>query len=116
MTTNPRLQQLYSLMKQFKLDALVLNPSPTQYYFCGLHLGKMERPHVLILGARKKPVQLCFPNSNKINCLWQPSNWNLSSMAPTPPPWQEAFNKLRNPSASKMPVLVLNPPICDSSR
>ena len=29
MTNNPRLNQLYALMDQYNLDALVLNPSPT---------------------------------------------------------------------------------------
>ena len=52
--TTDRLNLLYSLMAQHHLDALILNPGSTQHYFCGLHLGTMERPMCLFLVPGKQ--------------------------------------------------------------
>ncbi|NSW50990.1 MAG: aminopeptidase P family protein [Anaerolineae bacterium] len=59
--TSPRLETLYTLMAQQQLDAVILNPSPSQFYFSGLHLGLMERPMCLFLVPGKTSV-ITLPN------------------------------------------------------
>ena len=51
-----RLNKAKNLMSDYGLDAVILNPGPTQYYFSGLHLGLMERPMCLFLDPEKTPA------------------------------------------------------------
>jgi len=51
-----RLKKAQTLMAEYGLDAVILNPGPTQYYFSGLHLGLMERPMCLFMDAKKTPA------------------------------------------------------------
>lgn len=51
-----RLKKAQQYMSQYGLDAVVLNPGPSQYYFSGLHLGLMERPMCLFLDPVKTPA------------------------------------------------------------
>jgi len=51
-----RLQKAQQLMSEQGLDAVILNPGPTQFYFSGLHLHLMERPMCLFLDPDKTPA------------------------------------------------------------
>ncbi len=93
MTNNPRLNQLYALMDQYNLDVLVLNPSPTQYYFCGLHLGKMERPMCLFLiPGKTSAIVLPELEQNQLPLATIPIEPYFYGADTTS--WQEAFNKV----------------------
>ncbi|MEE4193947.1 MAG: aminopeptidase P family N-terminal domain-containing protein, partial [Anaerolineae bacterium] len=51
-----RLQNAKVLMSDYGLDAIILNPGPSQFYFSGLHLHLMERPMCLFLDPVKMPA------------------------------------------------------------
>ena len=47
--TDNRIDHIFSLMNEYNLDAVVLNPGSSLTYLTGLHFHLMERPTVLIL-------------------------------------------------------------------
>jgi Xaa-Pro dipeptidase len=60
-TTSPemyaeRLTQLQKAMKEFGLEAIVLEPGPSMVYLTGVRWGKSERTFAVVLPAKGAPV------------------------------------------------------------
>lgn len=51
-----RLAQLQKAMKEFGLEAIVLEPGPAMIYLTGVRWGKSERTFAVVLPARGEPV------------------------------------------------------------
>ncbi len=51
-----RLTQLQKAMKEFGLEAIVLEPGPAMLYLTGVRWGKSERTFVVVLPAKGAPV------------------------------------------------------------
>ena len=51
-----RLAQLQKAMKEFGLEAIVLEPGPAMVYLTGVHWGKSERTFAVVLPAKGAPV------------------------------------------------------------
>lgn len=51
-----RLAQLQKAMKEFGLEAIVLEPGPAMRYLTGVNWGKSERTFALVLPAKGAPV------------------------------------------------------------
>jgi Xaa-Pro dipeptidase len=51
-----RLVQLQKAMKEFGLDAIVLEPGPAMVYLTGVRWGKSERTFAVVLPAKGAPV------------------------------------------------------------
>lgn len=56
--TSERLSRLRELMREHKLEALVLNPGQTLTYLTGLQFHLMERPTLLIVPLSELPVMV----------------------------------------------------------
>src|SRR5215472_9832891 len=55
-TYTQRLSQLQKAMKEFGLEAIVLEPGPAMVYLTGVRWGKSERTFAVVLPARGGPV------------------------------------------------------------
>jgi Xaa-Pro dipeptidase len=55
-TYRQRIAQLQAAMKEFGLQAVVLEPGPAMVYLTGVHWGKSERTFVVVLPAKGDPV------------------------------------------------------------
>lgn len=55
-TYGQRLAQLRAAMKEFGLDAVVLEPGPAMMYLTGVRWGKSERTFAVVLPAKGEPV------------------------------------------------------------
>src|ERR1700748_616427 len=51
-----RLAQLQKAMKEFGLEAIVLEPGPAMMYLTGVRWGKSERTFAVVLPAKGEPV------------------------------------------------------------
>ncbi len=51
-----RLSQLQKAMKEFGLEAIVLEPGPAMVYLTGVRWGKSERTFAVVLPAKGAPV------------------------------------------------------------
>src|SRR5215469_12863210 len=51
-----RLAQLQKAMKEFGLEAIVLEPGPAMVYLTGVRWGKSERTFAVVLPAKGEPV------------------------------------------------------------
>ena len=51
-----RLEDLQKAMKEFGLEAIVLEPGPAMVYLTGVHWGKSERTFAVVLPAKGAPV------------------------------------------------------------
>jgi Xaa-Pro dipeptidase len=51
-----RLEQLQKAMKEFGLEAIVLEPGPAMLYLTGVRWGKSERTFAVVLPAKGAPV------------------------------------------------------------
>jgi Xaa-Pro dipeptidase len=86
-----RIEKAIASLSQHHLDALVLNPGPTQFYFSGLHLHLSERPMCLFLLPGKAPA-IVLPAFERE----QLANTSLAMQAfffdDDPAEWQKAFD------------------------
>lgn len=55
-TYTQRLAQLQKAMKEFGLEAIVLEPGPAMLYLTGVRWGKSERTFAVVLPAKGAPV------------------------------------------------------------
>ena len=55
-TYQQRLTKLQDAMKEFGLQAIVLEPGPAMVYLTGVHWGKSERTFAVVLPAKGEPA------------------------------------------------------------
>lgn len=87
-----RLEKLYAAIEKEGLEALVLNPSPTQYYISDLHLGVMERPMCLFLVPGETPV-LVLPELEKLKLQEAAIPLKGFTYGAAIDSWQKAFDQ-----------------------
>jgi len=85
-----RLQKLYAALQEASLDAIVLNPSPTQRYLTGLSFHLMERPTVLILAPGHQPIFI-LANLETSRLAQAAFPIHAVSYGDNPATWPEAF-------------------------
>lgn len=89
--TDQRIDHIFSLMEEFKLDAVVLNPGSSLTYVTGLEFHLMERPTVLVIKKGADPI-LILPELE----IGKLSSSRLTLFPVTfqddPSLWQKAFD------------------------
>jgi Xaa-Pro dipeptidase len=88
-----RLDHLIDLLKQAKIDAIALNPSPALIYLTGLHLHLMERPMILLVVPGKTPA-LVLPELEKIKLSMSSIPLQGFTYGDNPASWASAFSKV----------------------
>ncbi len=87
-----RLKKLSQKLQAAGLDAIVLNPGPSQAYLTGLHFHLSERPYVMIIRPGAEPV-LVLPELELVKAKTSPVSFNLVSFNDNPATWVDAFKK-----------------------
>ncbi len=90
--TDQRLDHILSLLEEFKLDAVVLNPGSSLTYLTGLDFHLMERPTVLVIKKDADPT-LVLPELEKGKL--DSSRFPLTPITfpDDPSLWQKPFNQ-----------------------
>ena len=87
-----RLNKARHLMSEYELDAVILNPGPSQFYFSGLHLHLMERPMCLFLDPVKPPA-IVLPELEKQQLSHTSLEMEAFFYGSNPTEWQQAYQK-----------------------
>lgn len=90
-----RLSRLVSAMKSQNLAAVVINPTPTQFYLTGMPFHLMERPIVLIVTAAGECV-LVLPELEAAKIAHPPFSLTGITYNDNPATWPAAFEKAMN--------------------
>jgi Xaa-Pro dipeptidase len=90
--SHQRLSHLIEGMQQAGLDAIALNPSPTQKYLCGLHLHLMERPTLLLIAPLATPV-LILPELEAAKLADAPYLIHGLTYSDNPATWPAVFEQ-----------------------
>ncbi len=88
--TTPRLSALSTSLRESKLDALALNPSPSLVYLTGLHFHLMERPVVVLFTAGQPPV-IILPELEMLKVNDLPYEVRAFSYGENPSQWGGVF-------------------------
>jgi Xaa-Pro dipeptidase len=86
-----RIEKATTTLSQHHLDALVLNPGPTQFYFSDLHLHLSERPMCLFL-LPDKPPAIVLPAFEREQLARTSLEVEAFFYEDDPAEWQKAFN------------------------
>ena len=87
-----RLSRLSKLLQAAGLDALVLNPGPSQVYLTGLHFHLSERPYVMIFVPGQQPA-LILPELEVIKAKASSVSFKLFVYTDNPATWGAAFDQ-----------------------
>lgn len=90
---NPnRLDRTAARIQQDGLDAIVINPTPSLFYFSGLHFHLSERPVLLILPAEGTPAMI-LPELEVSKVESSDFKCRLFSFNDNPSSWQLAYQE-----------------------
>ncbi len=87
-----RQTRLQQLLIENKLNALVLNPSPTLTYLTGLHFHLMERP-IVGLFTPGQPVGIILPQLETAKLTHVQYPYRAFAYQEDPETWQASFNQ-----------------------
>ncbi len=87
-----RLSNLIQAMQNSGYQGVALNPSPTQYYICGLEFHLMERPTVLIVTPDHDPL-IILPELEAEKLKSAPYPMDNIQYGDNPALWQKAFDQ-----------------------
>ncbi len=90
--TLARLKKLTASLTTAKLDAVILNPSPTLTYLTGLQFHLMERPVVLFVAPNQDPL-LVLPELELPKVDLFPYKVQAIAYGEIPSEWGQAFRK-----------------------
>ena len=103
--TTPRLSALSTSLRESKLDALALNPSPSLVYLTGLHFHLMERPVVVLFTADKAPVVI-LPELEMLKVKDLPYEVRAFSYGENPSQWGGVFADMFAPVEMKCTFII----------
>ncbi len=87
-----RLNRFFQVMQQAGLDAIALNPGPTQFYLTGMPFHLMERPVVLLAALGHEPF-LLLPELEARKLEQAPYPLQAVTYSDNPAGWQAAFDR-----------------------
>ncbi len=87
-----RMQRLVSLLQNYKLNGLALNPGPSLKYLTGLDFHLMERPTILLV-TENGSFALILPALEKGKVQEAPPLFHVLTYGDDPSTWQAAFDQ-----------------------
>ena len=94
-----RQEKLSWLLEEHKIDALILNPSPSLTYLTGLHFHLSERPIICVFSSYQPPI-LVLPELEEGKTASTTYPIQTFTYREDPQKWQDVFSRALSPYKS----------------